>query len=377
MGEMNAMMEQKNEFESRATIAEASVQELTAKLSLAEEQLDQVRLKIETVSESVRMKDSEIFEVRSEAAATREALIDSQKVVKRLEKQIETLESDLKKQEDIVVELDNDMFTLRQAAEAAAVAEEHTASVALATEVETLREKMKAKDARIEKLEKSKLTRENLDKIKAIKDEKTRLAKENKKLTRQLEEIHAGEGGATVTNKKVTALQLQLDDRSSQVEEYEAERRSLLQILEEHGVDATRLSDSGLDLDSSLDHSDLDIGSTLSRVLQSWKKKVEAADPDELRSLNEENVTLLQENRTLRRQMEREKRTSMNTSIISANTPRTEGKGRASEDKENRVVGVKRGLGNIAKSDAKEDLDKCVKVRRGNRPRDTVLTDKA
>ena len=193
MGEMNAMMEQKNEFESRATTAEAKVQELAAQLGLVEEQLDQARLKVETTSESVRLKTAEIVEVRSEAAATRNVLIESEKAVKGLKKQIEELESELKKQADIVVELDNDVFTLRQAAEAAAATEEHTQSLALAAEVETLREQMKAKDARIEKLEKSKLTRENLDKIKAIKEEKTRLAKENKKLTRQLEDINSGD----------------------------------------------------------------------------------------------------------------------------------------------------------------------------------------
>ena len=384
MGEMNAMMELKNDFESRANTAEKNVEHLTTQLGLTEEQLDQMRLKLESMNESVRLKDAENFEIRSEASATREALIDSQKAVKRLEKQIEKLESDLKKQQEIVVELDNDMFALRQAAEATAATEDHTQSVALAAEVQILQEQIQAKDTRIEKLEKSKLTRENLDKIKAIKEEKVRLAKENKMLSRQLEEIHAGDFGATATNKKLTALQLQLDDRSSQLQEYETERQSLLHILEVHGVDTTKLSDSGLNLDASLDHSDLDIGSALSRVLQSWKKKAEAADPEELRSLNEENIALLQENRTLRRQIEREKRTSLNTSIASLNTPVTEGKkgkgiGKASEDKENRVVGVKRGLCNITEegTEVEKGLGKCGRLGKGSRLRDTVLTEKA
>ena len=117
-------------------------------------------------------------------------------------------------------------------------------------------------------------------------------------------------------------------------------------------------------------------------MLQAWKKRSEASDPEELRSLNEENVTLLQENRTLRRQIERERRTSLNTST---STPQTEGKaskakgkGKASEDKENRVAGVKRGLDNIAEDDVgvEKGLGKRAKAG-GSRVRGSALTDLA
>ena len=363
VGEMNALMEMKTEFESRATAAEDKVQGLTITLNLMEEQLNQHRLKVEVSVETIRGKEAEIVEVRSEVAATRDALIDSQKHVKKLEKRVETLEQDASKQDDYVTEVENELFTLRQAAEAAST-EEPTQQLALAAEVKELREDCKAKDARIEKLEKSKLTRENLDKIKAIKEEKTRLAKENKKLNRQLEEMNNSARGTSSSNKELSSLQVQLDDRNSQLQEYEAERQSVLRVLEEHGVDANKLTDSGLNLDASLDHTDLDISATLIRVLKDLKKKTYVPDIDELRSLEEENVALLKENRTLRRQIDREKRQSLSTSI--QKTPQT-------EDKENRPISFKRSL------DVDESLDKSRSTikRSRDRVRGHALTEKA
>ena len=80
--------------------------------------------------------------------------------------------------------------------------------------------------------------------------------------------------------------------------------------------------------ESTLDHSDLDISTTLASFITDFKTKL---DLEELKSLNVENEGLLKENRSLRRQVQRE----VKNNTPSAATPSGVNHFSLTSDKEN------------------------------------------
>lgn len=344
--ELRSVTEEKKAFESQATNAASDLVLVREDLDVTKQALARKQAEYDSI---VRTKEKEIVEVRLEASATRDALIDSQKQVIKLEKRCEALEGDIGEKEDHIAEVENELFQLRQEAEAASEETSSHQIVALQTEVQRLTEDLKTKNARIEKLEKSKLTKDQLDKIKAIKEEKTRLLKENKRLQEQLRlsSSDATASAASVVGGSSDAKELEvlLKDKTYQVEEYEKERQNILQVLEQQGFSVSKHQDSSFNLDSTMDHSDLCISSSLAGIIDNLRKESQKiSDSEELKSLEEENVNLLKENRNLRRQLERKKRsanTSMNDSFVlksasRENTPSGSGNdSRMDIDKEN------------------------------------------
>lgn len=351
--ELNILTEEKLSCESRANTAEKDAMQSREELHATRQELSKMQLDVNSQEIAARAKEKEIVEVRSEATATRDALIDSQKQVKKLEKKVTTLEEEASKKEDVLAELENDLFQLKQEAEAASNETSSHQVSTLQAEVQQLSEDLTTKNARIERLEKSKLTKDQLDKIKAIKEEKVRLTKENKRLTAQLEassSSSSSEGvGGGGDGAEAKELQVQLKDKAFQVEEYERERQNILQVLEKEGFNVAKHQDSSFNLDSTMDHSDLCISSSLAGIIDDLRRGGQKiSDSEEIKSLEEENISLLKENRSLRRQLEREKRTSFNSSFTSQhpsadNTP-SHGHGSSTKldlDKENAPVADK------------------------------------
>ena len=269
--ELNCLAEEKLVLKSRAEKAENEARRAREDFDATQQELRRAQELVSALGGNERAKEKEIVEVRSEAVATRDALIDSQKQVKKLEKKVAAMEAEASKKEDVLAELENDLFQLKQEAEAASNDTSSHQVSSLQAEVQQLADDLKAKNSRIERLEKSKLTKDQLDKIKAIKEEKVRLAKENKRLAAQLEAppSSGGDGGGGADMKD---MQVQLKDKAFQVEEYEKERQNILRVLEKEGFDITKHQDSSFNLESTMDHSDLCISSSLAGIIDNLRR---------------------------------------------------------------------------------------------------------
>ena len=131
-----------------------------------------------------------------------------------------------------------------------------------------------AKDARMVHLEASKLTQDQMDKIKVLKEEHKKSREDVKTMKKQLQLLKkayddlkeskaaaaaaSAEAGASSSSKEssvqelttrlehatgtVKSLKEKLKECASQLQEYEIERNAVIKVLETHGVDTTGLS---------------------------------------------------------------------------------------------------------------------------------------
>jgi chromosome segregation ATPase len=160
----------------------------------------------------------------------------------------------------------------------AAVAQVQAAAAEVKTLRETLEQTVAVKDQRIAHLEASKLTQEQMDKIKLLKEEHKKGREDVKTMKKQLAQLKKaydelkekadkadngpGEAGslAEVSAKLegalgvVKALKEKLRDCSKQLQEYERERGGVIRVLETHGVDTAglQLQDTSLPEDASV-----------------------------------------------------------------------------------------------------------------------------
>lgn len=244
----------------------AQEQELIMKA--AEAEMDSMRLQLDRTAGQCKSATQEVAVCRERE--------------QQLTHRCAQLERSLADKEAYLVDLEGDLETLRgegSVEAVAGVAKERDGAVA---EVLTLREALvqmtAIKDQRIAHLEASKLTQEQMDKIKLLKEEHKKSREDVKTMKKQLAQLKkayddlkektdkvdntAGESAslAEISAKLesfqgvIKALKEKLRDCSKQLQEYETERGGVMRVLESHGMDTAglQLQDTSLPEDASV-----------------------------------------------------------------------------------------------------------------------------
>jgi len=259
--EMNTLMEQKCESDARAATAE----------------------------ENARKYREQLSEFDKSAAREQEELMAAAEAeMTNLQTALSAKDKALQEKEDTLASMKNKLFTLQQQTSASHNTIASDENVLDDTSTAKLRAIIADKDKRIAHLETTKLTKEQMAKIKTVKDERTKFYNESKALKKNLKELkkaydelaaspaailqsgpsygaedavqQANELTSRLAQTKselertkslVDSLKDKLKDCSKQLQEYEIERKGVVDILNNAGVDTTGL----LPCDASMDES--------------------------------------------------------------------------------------------------------------------------
>jgi chromosome segregation ATPase len=195
MKELDVLRDAKAEAEERASSAERYLNGLKEhgkqRLAAAEETISTITEKcsnLEAQIESLASSEAQLTSfnekcehLEAEVNSKNEALSSKEEQLATLTEKCEQLEAEIESKDDALAETENELFQLRQEMEASAFTS--TSELDLKAHQRELDEK----DLRIAHLEKSKLTKDQLEKIKQVKEDRARLAAENKELKKQCE----------------------------------------------------------------------------------------------------------------------------------------------------------------------------------------------
>ena len=153
-----------------------------------------------------------------------------------------SLELEIAAKDDALAETENEIFQLRQESENACFSAENC-------KIKQLEQDLEAKDERIAHLEKSKLTKDQLDKIKQVKEDKARLSAENKELKERILKLNSPSG----TNQDQNSLSNKVAELSKQLHVHDAERCAVLKVIQEGNISSeSLLRDLGSDLQDAI-----------------------------------------------------------------------------------------------------------------------------
>ena len=218
MVEMNALLESKIEAETRACKAESDAKDLQHQLSVydrntakeqeiimktAESQMESLRQEREERAEALRLSYVELDETRQRASAATAScnaleieLSERQEIVEELEGALNAAEQSRDTAMRTLQESETKLsMTISAAKKAVSVAEEardaaisalHSSGNNLLSEKAAMFEALSVKDQRIAHLEMSKLTQEQMDKIKLLKEEHKKSREDVKTMKKQL-----------------------------------------------------------------------------------------------------------------------------------------------------------------------------------------------
>ena len=359
ISEMNALMEAKMEAEARVSAAEADMRQYRDQLS------EYDRTSAREQEEIMRVAEDEMNQLRSQLTHVSEALVKTQLSEKRLQETCSVLHADVATKDDALAETQNELFQIRQEAECSESAqkaietitgernsavfrlqkaqEQSDISVGALTK---LQEEIARKDSRIAHLETTKLTQDQLEKIKLVKEERKKLSEDNKVMKKQLlqlkkayddlkasafETAAAAAAAATTTSgggalknvasiAEIAELKVQVGEFSVQIEnyqsmnktlkdklrecstqlqEYETERGAVVSVLEIHGIDTLGLlgQDTSVSDDASASVLEQDLADAVSKLAQKLSERHAAATHSHLQqstSAMEERARRLQ-----------------------------------------------------------------------------------
>jgi len=176
-----------------------------------------------------------------------------------------SLEAEIESKDDALAETENEIFQLRQETDA-------SASAGNIVDMTLYLHALKEKDARIAHLEKSKLTKDQLEKIKQVKEDRARLASENKELKKQCEKLKLKSTSAKSdgpNDELIKSLNTQIADFTGQVKSYEAERHALFTFLQQIQFNTAAIPEHDKQsCNDSIQAIDPDMGNALSNILE-------------------------------------------------------------------------------------------------------------
>ena len=141
--------------------------------------------------------------------------------------------TELSAKDDALAETENELFQLKQESEGS--------PDILNDSIKALNEEIIAKDERIAHLEKSKLTKDQLDKIRQVKEDRSRLSTENKDLKKRIEKLKS-----TVSETPVLqTLREQMSELMLKTEANKNERQNIISLLS-LDVDDKNLDESAI-----------------------------------------------------------------------------------------------------------------------------------
>jgi chromosome segregation ATPase len=292
LDELNTLMEQKMEADARVLIAENEIKQLRGQLAEYDQksakEIQLVMVAAEKEMESLRASyDSQIVKgtqkllhlnntnesLLKENSILREKLEENEYVIEKSQEELNRMKECSQKSDHLerIAQLEKQYCEKESEFRI-----QNIQFSRLQNDFDNYKSEMKelieTKDRRIEKLDKAKLTQDQLVKFKAIKEENTKKTEECKVLKKQLSQLKKayedlGSKSNTVTVDDVrlrealaqaeynasiaNTLKEKLKECSTQLREYETERDSIIQILDVCGFDTSPLTNLDDDANSS------------------------------------------------------------------------------------------------------------------------------
>jgi chromosome segregation ATPase len=258
LAEMNTLQETNWELETRMNAAEADAKNLREQLSNYDKSSACEQELI------MRAAESEMNILRKKLQEVENCFSSTKDDVASLSAKCNKYEAEMLEKEDTIAQVENELYKLQSHAKAA-----DNDSL----DIEKLKEELEAKDKRIAHLETCKLTKEQMEKIKLLKEERKKFQEDSKIMKKQLHALKkayddlkaSGTSGASndvsavrdladarvqlaeVTSQLETAqsvsksLKDKLRECAKQLQEYETERAGVIAVLERHGIDTIGL----------------------------------------------------------------------------------------------------------------------------------------
>ena len=257
LAEMNTLQETNWELETRMNAAEADAKNLREQLSNYDKSSAREQELIMRAAESeMNILRKKLQEVENCFSATKDE-------VASLSAKCNKYEAEMLEKEDTIAQVENELYKLQS----------HAKADNDSIDIEKLKEELEAKDKRIAHLETCKLTKEQMEKIKLLKEERKKFQEDSKIMKKQLHALKkayddlkaSGTSGASndvstvrdladarvqlaeVTSQLETAqsvsksLKDKLRECAKQLQEYETERAGVIAVLERHGIDTIGL----------------------------------------------------------------------------------------------------------------------------------------
>jgi len=262
----------------------------------------------------MRAAESEMNILRKKLQEVENCFSATKDEVSSLSAKCNKYEAEMLEKEDTIAQVENELYKLQSNAKA------DNDSL----DVEKLKEELEAKDKRIAHLETCKLTKEQMEKIKLLKEERKKFQEDSKIMKKQLHALKkayddlkaSGTSGASndvsavrdladarvqlaeVTSQLETAqsvsksLKDKLRECAKQLQEYETERAGVIAVLERHGIDTIGL----VAHDTSLTEGDTvieeELADGVSKLAQKLiasqnNKQLAAASKNKIRQLEE------------------------------------------------------------------------------------------
>jgi len=249
---LNSLLEKNLETEAKLSAAEADVKKFKKQLS----DYDKTSAKEQEVL--MEAANAEMESLRSQHKAREESLLGK---VSELEKKVQESSSGSA----------STRLLLQQLQEAQLELEETSASnMKFQDELLALNQTISVKDKRIAHLEQSKLTQDQMEKIKVLKTERKKYHDDCKVLKKQLQQLKAAYDERELTasnavaavstsdNQVVEKLKDTIREYNKQLREYEEERNGVFRLLERLGFDCSNADQSvSLNDDASVVDSDV------------------------------------------------------------------------------------------------------------------------
>jgi chromosome segregation ATPase len=312
LSKISEMETELREFDRRAAQEQATL------MDAADVQLQALQKEVDTVNQAIHEQQQayqiQTKKLQEEIDGLRDSLRSAHEIQAQLKDTISQLESEIC---SLTVSATSNSHNLQQeptdqvqfeamhqdlltAQEIAAAAE---------TQVATLQALIKQKDDRIAHLDACKLTKDQMEKIKVMKEERKKFQEDAKALKRQLTQLKttydelknsmstrvaAPSQEFVISDLKfqlaevntqlqtsqnlVQLLKDKLRECSAQLEEYEKERTGVLSILEKHGIDVSAIMAANTNnSELSANHSNLGMGPDLADAVSNMAAKLAAA----------------------------------------------------------------------------------------------------
>lgn len=261
LAEMNTLQETNWELENRMNTIESEAKTLREQLS------DYDKASAREQELIMKAAESEMSILRTKLQDTESSLSKTKEDIASLTTKCHKFETELLEKEDAIAQAENELYNLQSQLKEKGDDNSNESSSA---DILKLKEEIEVKDKRIAHLETCKLTKEQMEKIKVLKEERKKFQEDSKIMKKQLHALKKAyddlKAGATngdvsavrdladarvqlaeVTSQLETAqsvsksLKDKLRECAKQLQEYETERAGVIDVLERHGIDTLGL----------------------------------------------------------------------------------------------------------------------------------------
>lgn len=305
--EMNTLQETNWELETRMNEAEADAKNLREQLSNYDKSSAREQELI------MRAAESEMNILRNKLKEVENCFSTTKEEVANLTVKCQRFEAEMLEKEDTIAQVENELYKLQS-----------NSNGGDSIDYQKLKEDLDAKDKRIAHLETCKLTKEQMEKIKVLKEERKKFQEDSKIMKKQLHALKKAYDDlkvssttgtsndasairdladarvqlAEVTSQLETAqsvsksLKDKLRECAKQLQEYETERAGVIDVLERHGIDTIGLVAHDTSLTEGENIVEEDLADSVSKLAQ---KLLASQNNNQLANASKNKIRQLEE----------------------------------------------------------------------------------